>query len=360
MNQDTDEQFMRRALELARRAPFTSPNPKVGCVMVRDGRVVGEGYHEGAGRPHAEIVALSAAGDVSGATAYLTLEPCAHHGRTPPCAPALVAAGIRRVVVAMADPDERVNRRGLQHLSEEGVAVTTDVCASEARALNASYIHQRVTGRPYVSLKLALSLDGRLAAPDRSARWITGEASRTRVHRRRMEVDAVVVGSGTVEADDPALTVRAVQALRQPARILLDSTGRTPPAARLFDDGEVIVATTEHAPHDVQTRWKEAGAEVMTLPATADGVDLEALLDVLGRRGRLEILCEGGARLATSLLKADLVDRLEVHLGAVLLGRGGEEIGALGVTTMSDARRWKLLGSEAIGDDLVASYGRNH
>lgn len=358
MNADTDQQFMRRALELARLAPFTSPNPKVGCAVVRDGHIVGEGYHEGAGRPHAEIVALDAAGDASGATAYVTLEPCAHHGRTPPCASAMVDAGIRRVVVAMADPDERVNRRGLDLLTEGGVAVTTDVCEAEARALNAPYIHHRVTGRPYVSLKLALSLDGRLAAPDRSARWITGEATRARAHGRRMEVDAVVVGSGTVEADDPSLTVRAIQAFRQPARLLLDSSGRTPPTARFFDDGEVIVATTERAPHDIQMRWKEAGAEVVMLPATPDGVDLDALLDVLGQRGWLEIICEGGARLATSLLKTDLVDRLDVNLGAVVLGRGGGEIGDLGITTMSGAARWRLLGAETIGDDVVASYGR--
>ncbi|MGH2751170.1 MAG: bifunctional diaminohydroxyphosphoribosylaminopyrimidine deaminase/5-amino-6-(5-phosphoribosylamino)uracil reductase RibD [Actinomycetota bacterium] len=359
MSDQVHEHYMTRALELARRASFTSPNPKVGCVLVRDGEVLGEGHHAGAGSPHAEIEALRRAGAAAGATAYVTLEPCHHHGRTPPCVPALIDAGISRVVVAAGDPDPRVSGAGIGALAEAGVEVLSGVCESAARTLNRAYNHHRVTGRPFVSLKLALSLDGRLAAPDRSGRWITGPGARTAVQRRRVEVDAVVVGAGTALADDPALTVRDVHPLRQPARVLVDSTGRTPASARLFEDGEVVVATTEAASHDAQTGWKEAGAEVLMLPRRPEGVDLGAMLDALGRRDWLELYCEGGARLAGALLKAELVDGLELHYGSVLLGRGGPELAELGVTTIRDARRWRLLSSRSIGDDLLTSYERS-
>ena len=359
MDNRTHEQHMRRALGLAARSTFTSPNPKVGCVLVREGEVVGEGHHAGAGSDHAEIVALRGARAPAGATAYVTLEPCTHHGHTPPCAPALIEAGIARVVVAMQDPDFRVGGRGRALLAEAGVEVITGVLEGEARALNRTYIHHRLTGRPFVSLKLALSLDGRLAAPDGSARWITGPGARREAHRRRMEADAVVVGSGTALADDPALTVRAVPAVRQPARVLVDSSGRTPGSARLFDDGEVVVVTTDASSHDVQTGWKEAGAEVLVLPRSSEGVDLGAMLDALGQRNWLELYAEAGERLATSLLGADLVDRLDIHHGPVLLGRGGPEIGKLGVTAIDDARRWRLLSADSVDDDVLMSYERN-
>ena len=358
MDDRTHEQHMRRALELAARATFTSPNPKVGSVLVRGGEVLGEGHHTGAGSDHAEIVALRAAREPAGATAYVTLEPCTHHGRTTPCAPALIEARIARVVVAMPDPDIRVGGRGLAQLAEAGVEVITGVLEDEARALNRTYIHHRLTGRPFVSLKLALSLDGRLAAPDGSARWITGPGARREAHRRRAEADAVVVGSGTALADDPSLTVRDVPALRQPARVLVDSSGRTPASARLFD-GEVVVVTTNACSHEVRTGWKEAGADVLEVPRTAEGVDLAAMLDALGQRNWLELYVEAGGRLATSLLRADLVDRLDIHHGPLLLGRGGPEIGELPVTAMDDARRWRLLGADPIGDDVLMSYERD-
>jgi diaminohydroxyphosphoribosylaminopyrimidine deaminase/5-amino-6-(5-phosphoribosylamino)uracil reductase len=271
----------------------------------------------------------------------------------------LVAAGISRVVIAMLDPDARVAGGGARLLSEAGVEVLTGVREREARTLNAPYIHHRLTGRPYVSLKLALSLDGRLAAADGSARWISGPEARRETHRRRLGADAVVVGSGTAVADDPALTVRDVDAARQPARVLIDASGRTPPTARLFADGEVIVATTNQVPHEAQTAWKEAGAEVLQLPGDASRVDLDALIAALGRRGWLELYFEGGARLATSLLGADLVNRLDLHMGAVLLGRGGPELGELGVSTIAEAGRWRLIGSRSAGDDVMASYERD-
>ncbi|MDQ4057520.1 MAG: bifunctional diaminohydroxyphosphoribosylaminopyrimidine deaminase/5-amino-6-(5-phosphoribosylamino)uracil reductase RibD [Actinomycetota bacterium] len=353
------EHLMDRALELARRAPFTSPNPKVGCVIARNHEIIAEGYHRGAGLAHAEREALSKADSATGATAYVTLEPCTHHGRTSPCAPTLVSAGISRVVIATLDPDERVAGGGVRLLSEAGVEVLTGVREREARALNAPYNHHRLTGRSYVSLKLALSLDGRLAAADGTARWISGPDARRETHRRRHGADAVVVGSGTAVTDDPSLTVRDVEAARQPARVLIDASGRTPPTARLFAGGEVIVATTDHAPHEAQTAWKEAGAEVLQLPGHAARVDLDALIVALGRRGWLELYFEGGARLATSLLRADLVDRLDLHMGPVLLGRGGPELGELGVSTIAEGGRWRLLECKGAGDDVMASYERD-
>ena len=351
-----DEHFMGLALERARSVPHASPNPRVGCVIVRDGEVVAEGRHEGPGAPHAEAAAL-ACGDAEGSTVYVSLEPCVHYGRTPPCARALIDAGPARVVVAMADPERRVDGRGIEALRDAGIEVTVGVRSAEAEALNRAYTHQRRTGRPQLTLKLALSLDGRLAAPDRSARWITGPEARRRVHARRHVADAVMVGAGTVLADDPSLTVRAVEAARQPASIVVDACGRVPATARLFANDNVLVATTDRTPHEVQTRWKETGAEIVVLPQSGFLVDLRSLLDQLGRRGVLDLLCEGGAALATSLLAADLVDVLELHHGPLLLGRG-PSLGDVGVGTMTDARRWRLCEVGRAGEDVVTSYAK--
>jgi diaminohydroxyphosphoribosylaminopyrimidine deaminase / 5-amino-6-(5-phosphoribosylamino)uracil reductase len=357
----SDEQFMARALELARSVPFTAPNPRVGAVVVRDGAVVGEGRHRGAGTPHAESMALAGI-DAAGATLYVTLEPCNHHGRMPPCAPAIVAAGVARVVAAIADPDPKVDGRGFAYLRDHGVEVVTGVLEAEARRLNAGFLTHRTTGRPLVSLKLALSLDGRLAAPDGSARWITGEAARGRVHARRREVDAVVTGSGTVLADDPELTVRAVPSDRQPARVILDARGRVPADARLFSvSGDVIVVTTDASGHDEQLAWKEVGAEVLILPAGPageSGVDFGALLDALGRRGWHELYFEAGATLAGALLQAGVVDRLELHYGAVVLGAGGPALADVGVETIGSAPRWRVVNVEQLDDDVIVELER--
>lgn len=356
-----EERFMHRALELALSAPFTSPNPRVGAVLVRDGRIIGEGAHLGVGSPHAEAVALQAAGDARGATAFVTLEPCNHKGHTPPCAPALVEAGVSRVVIALVDPDERVSGSGLDLLRDAGLVVETGLLEERARSINAAYLHHRTTGRAFLTLKLALSIDGRLGAADGSSRWITGAEARTLVHRRRLEADAVMVGSGTIVADDPELTVRAVPAARQPVAVVVDGSGGTPPGSAVFrGHDEVIVATHPGVPHENQLAWKEAGAEVLVLPSPdpEGGVDVAALLRELGRRGMVEVYCEGGARLATRLLALDLVDRLEVHRGAVVIGEGGPSIGSLGSSSMSDATRWRLTSSQALGDDLVTTYER--
>ncbi|MBW3595444.1 MAG: bifunctional diaminohydroxyphosphoribosylaminopyrimidine deaminase/5-amino-6-(5-phosphoribosylamino)uracil reductase RibD [Actinobacteria bacterium] len=354
----SDETFMRRAIELALEPEFTSPNPRVGAVLVRDGKVIGAAAHEGPGHPHAEAVALRAAGDARGATCYVTLEPCAHHGRTPPCAPALVDAGVEKVVAAIEDPDDRVAGEGFAYLRSNGVAVTVGVLAQEAADMNVAYLHQRRTGRPLVTLKLALTLDGRLAARDGSSTWITQEEARVVVHARRQEVDAVMVGAGTVVADDPALTVRNIRARRQPARVVVDSSGRTAPTAAVFDAGaEVIVVTTDAAAHDRQTAWKEAGAEVVVLPRGDDsGIDLDALVDEFGRRSWLEVMCEGGGELATTLLRRDLVDRLELFYGGVVVGSGGPAIGDIGVSSIADARRFRLVTHERLGNDVRVVY----
>ena len=345
--------MMRRALELAARPPFTSPNPRVGAVVARDGGIIGEGFHEGAGSAHAETVALDSV-DARGGTLFVTLEPCIHEGRTPPCAPAVAAAGVERVVTATTDPDRRVRGRGIEYLRAHGIAVDVGLLEREARVMNAPFFHHRITERPLVTLKLALTLDGRMAAPDGSSQWITGTGARRRVHARRAEVDAILVGSGTVVADDPSLTPRSVEAPRQPAKVVVDASGRLALDARfLAGPSEAIIATTRDVSHEIQTAWKEAGAEIVICDRVPEGVDLSALLAELGRRGFLEIYCEGGAVLATSLLRADLVDRLELFYGGVLVGRGGRDIGDIGVDQLSDAARWVTHSVERIDDDIL-------
>ncbi|MDQ3659465.1 MAG: bifunctional diaminohydroxyphosphoribosylaminopyrimidine deaminase/5-amino-6-(5-phosphoribosylamino)uracil reductase RibD [Actinomycetota bacterium] len=347
-----DERFMARAIELARAVPRPSPNPRVGAVVVRHGTIVAEAVHKGPGRPHAERTALEGI-DATGCTLYVTLEPCSHQGRTPPCAPAVAEVGIHRVVAAMEDPDERVKGRGFDLLRAAGVEVSVGVLASEAAALNSAWMHQRTTGRPRVTLKLALSLDGRIAASDGSARWITGSAARAHVHTRRAEADGIVVGAGTVAADNPQLNARGSAEVCQPARVVVDAVGRTTALARVFATGaQVIVATTRRCSHETQTAWKETGAEVVLLPADRSGVDLGALVLELGRREWLEIYCEGGARLASSLLRERLVDRLELYYGPVLLG-SGPGISGLGIEAMTRAARFRLLETRRFEEDVL-------
>ena len=352
-----DELHMARALELARLAPFTSPNPRVGAVLVRDGAVIAEGAHLGAGTPHAEAVALSGV-DARGATLYVNLEPCNHQGRMPPCAPAVAEAGVTRVVAALADPDPRVSGGGFAYLRDRGIEVSEGVLADSAAWLNAPFLHHRRTGRSFVTLKLAATLDGRLAARDGTSRWITSEETRRFVHVRRLETDAILVGSGTVLADDPSLTVREVEAPRQPLAFVVDSRGRVSAEARVFAGGDVVMVTTVSCPHDRQLEWKQAGAEVVVLPPGEGGVDLDALIAEGGRRGLLELFCEGGATLATHLLRQGFVDRLELHLGPKMVGEGGPSLGDLGVGTMSSALGFELFEAHVSGDDVVATYAR--
>jgi diaminohydroxyphosphoribosylaminopyrimidine deaminase / 5-amino-6-(5-phosphoribosylamino)uracil reductase len=362
---DPDEAWMGRAVALAEGGRGrTSPNPMVGAVLVRDGRVVGEGFHRAAGLAHAETAALAAAGELAaGATCYVTLEPCAHHGRTPPCADALVAAGVARVVAAMADPDPRVDGAGLARLRAGGVEVVTGVGAEAVAEQNAAYLTHRRLGRPRVTLKAAASLDGKVAAPDGTSRWITGPAARADAHRLRAEADAVLVGAGTALADDPRLTVRLPgHAGRQPLRVLADAAGRVGTGGHLFDgEAATLVATTPTAPAAAVDAWKAAGAEVLVCKEApvGQGVDLEDLVRALGERGVLELLVEGGPRLQASLWAAGLADRLVWYLAPLAIGGAGAPglLGGAGAATLADARRLRLASVDHLGDDLrVVAY----
>jgi diaminohydroxyphosphoribosylaminopyrimidine deaminase / 5-amino-6-(5-phosphoribosylamino)uracil reductase len=363
--QDQDEAWMGRAVALAEGGRGrTSPNPMVGAVLVRGGRVVGEGFHRAAGLAHAETAALAAAGELAaGATCYVTLEPCAHHGRTPPCADALVATGVARVVAAIVDPDPRADGAGLARLHAAGVEVVTGVGAGAVAEQNAAYLTHRRLGRPRVTLKAAASLDGKVAAPDGTSRWITGPAARADAHRLRAEADAVLVGAGTALADDPRLTVRLPgHAGRQPLRVLVDAAGRVGTGGHLFDgEAATLVATTPTAPAAAVDAWKAAGAEVLVCKEApvGQGVDLEDLARGLGGRGVLELLVEGGPRLQASLWAAGLADRLVWYLAPLAIGGAGAPglLGGAGAATLADARRLRLASVDHLGDDLrVVAY----
>ena len=370
---DPDEAWMARAVALAEGGRGTvSPNPMVGAVLVRDGRVVGEGFHRAAGQPHAEALALAAAGAAAaGATCYVTLEPCAHHGRTPPCADALVAAGVARVVAAVSDPDPRVDGAGLARLRAAGVAVAVGAGAEAVATQNAAYLTHRRLGRPRVTLKAAASLDGKVAAPDGTSQWITGPAARADAHRLRAEADAVMVGAGTALADDPRLTVRLPGWTgRQPLRVLVDAAGRVGADGRLFDgEAETLVATTQAVPAAAVEAWKAAGAEVLECPAVSvrggsggalggppvgQGVDLHHLTRALGERGVLELMVEGGPRLQASLWAAGLADRLVWYLAPLAIGGQAAPglLGGEGAATLAGARRLRLASVDRLGDDL--------
>jgi diaminohydroxyphosphoribosylaminopyrimidine deaminase/5-amino-6-(5-phosphoribosylamino)uracil reductase len=363
--QDPDEAWMGRAVVLAEGGRGrTSPNPMVGAVLVRGGRVVGEGFHRAAGMAHAETVALAAAGDLAaGAICYVTLEPCAHHGRTPPCADALVAAGVARVVVAITDPDPRVDGAGLARLRAAGVEVVTGVGAGAVAEQSAAYLTHRRLGRPRVTLKAAASLDGKVAAPDGTSQWITGPAARADAHRLRAEADAVLVGAGTALADDPRLTVRLPgHDGHQPLRVLVDAAGRVGTGGHLFDgEAPTLVATTPTAPAAAVDAWKASGAEVLVCKEAMGGVDLEDLARRLGERGVLELLVEGGPRLQASLWAAGLADRLVWYLAPLAIGGAGAPglLGGAGAATLADARRLRLASVDRVGDDLrVVAYPR--
>jgi diaminohydroxyphosphoribosylaminopyrimidine deaminase/5-amino-6-(5-phosphoribosylamino)uracil reductase len=312
---------MARALRLARRGLFTTtPNPRVGCVIARDGEVVGEGWHRRAGEAHAEVLALQTAGEAArGATAYVTLEPCSHHGRTPPCADALIRAGIKRVVAAMRDPDPRVAGRGLAALAAAGIAAECGLMEAEAAELNAGFVSRILRGRPWVRLKLAASLDGKTALTNGESQWITGPAARRDAHRWRARACAILSGIGTVLADDPQLTVRGVTTGRQPLKIIVDARLELPLAARVLAAGEVLVA---HAAADEAraSALRRRGAELLCLPDGAGRVDLASLLASLARRGINELHVEGGRRLNGALVRLGLADECLFYLAPCLLG----------------------------------------
>lgn len=344
---------MARALQLAARGLYTTmPNPRVGCVLVKDGRVVGEGWHERAGEPHAEIHALRAAGEAArGATAYVSLEPCSHHGRTPPCANALIDAGVGRVVAAMRDPNPQVAGRGIELLTLAGVTAEVGLLEAEARELNIGFVSRMTRGRPWLRLKTASSLDGKTALNNGQSQWITGEAARADVQRWRARSCAILTGVGTVAADDPQMTVRGLEIGRQPRKVILDSRLRTPASARILAGGALVIGAVDLP--DRRAALSAAGAEVLLLPGEGGNVDLAAVLAELGRRGINEVHAEAGAVLNGGLLAAGLVDEWLAYLAPKVMGDAARGLfGLPELTEMAGCRDFRLHGLAQVGGDL--------
>lgn len=361
---DTDRAHMRAALGLARRGLGNVwPNPAVGCVIVRDGRVVGRGWTQPGGRPHAETEALAMAGEgARGATAYVTLEPCSHHGKTPPCAEALIQAGIARVVAAIEDTDPRVSGQGFDLLRAAGIEVKTGVCADAARELNAGFFLKQREGRPLVTLKLATTLDGRIATHSGESKWITGAAAREAGHLLRAENDVIMVGSGTALADDPELTCRlAGLEDRSPVRVVLDGRMRLPLTSRVVVTATEIptwLLTLEGGDPDRIAAYQDAGVEVVEVPEAPDhSVDLAAALAILAESGVTRVLVEGGAHLAAALLRAGLVDRLAWFRSARLIGGDGLPAAVgFGVDHLAQTPRFERVEICPVGGDVMEIY----
>nr|WP_281844095.1 bifunctional diaminohydroxyphosphoribosylaminopyrimidine deaminase/5-amino-6-(5-phosphoribosylamino)uracil reductase RibD [Sinisalibacter aestuarii] len=355
---------MALALALGRRGHGqTWPNPAVGCVIVKDGRIVGRGATRPGGRPHAEVVALAQAGAAArGATAYVTLEPCSHHGKTPPCADALAEAGVARVVVALTDPDPRVNGRGIARLRAAGIEVTEGVLADEARADQKGFLSRVTLGRPMLTLKLASSFDGRIATASGESQWITGPEARRLVHALRMRHDAVMIGAGTARADDPALTVRGLGAARQPVRVVLSRNLDLPldgQLARTAPDVPVWLVHGDRADPALISAWTGLGARLIPVPVTRGQLDPGAALAALGKAGLTRVFCEGGGALAASLLAEGLVDELVGFTAGLALGAEGRPaLAAMGVDRLADAPRFDLVETRAAGGDVMHRWTR--
>ncbi len=354
-----DAHYMARAIELARKGLYTThPNPRVGCVIVRDGQIVGEGWHVRAGEPHAEVHALRAAGALArGATAYVTLEPCSHHGRTPPCAEGLVNAGVARVVAAMQDPNPEVAGRGLKRLADAGIEVRCGVLESQARALNQGFLKRMEHGLPFVRVKLAMSLDGRTAMASGESQWITGPAARSAVQRLRAQASVVITGADTVLADGARLTVRAdelgldaeqtaLAMSRAPLRVLIDGRLRVPLDAPFFKAGPALVATCVPPAEQYRT-----GPECLVIPGENGQIDLRQLLLALAARDVNEVLVEAGPRLAGAFAEQGLVDEYQIFIAAKFLGSTARPLLELPLTRMSEASELKIIEMRAVGDD---------
>ncbi len=356
---DADERFMRRALALAARGEgLTAPNPMVGCVLARDGEIVAEGWHKGAGTPHAEAEALRDAGDgARGATAYVTLEPCNHWGRTGPCAEALIEAGVAEVIYAMADPNAEA-AGGAATLRAAGVAARGGLCEPEAAALNRGWLHRLRAGRPYVFAKFAASLDGKIATHAGHSQWITGPAARARGHDLRAGVDGVIVGANTVIADDPALTARpSGRETRRPLRIVLDSAARTPPGAQVYDraGAGALLAVTDATPRARLDGFRGLGVDILTLPKDAHGrPDAEALLQALGARGLNAVMIEGGGAVLGAFFDAGLIDEVWAFIAPVVIGGAGKTpVGGVGAARLDEAFRLDAVEIEQLGPDML-------
>jgi diaminohydroxyphosphoribosylaminopyrimidine deaminase/5-amino-6-(5-phosphoribosylamino)uracil reductase len=357
-----DAAYMARALELARKGVYsTHPNPRVGCVIVKDGAIVGEGWHVRAGEPHAEVHALRQAGDkAKDGTAYVTLEPCSHHGRTPPCADALVNAGVARVVAAMQDPNPDVAGRGLLRLMNAGIAVQSGVLEGEARALNKGFLKRMEHGLPYVRVKLAMSLDGRTAMASGESQWITGPEARSAVQRLRAQSSVVLTGADTVLADNARLTVRpdelglnaeltALASTRPPLRVLIDGRLRVPLDAPFFKAGSALVATCAAA--SARGRYHDEGHEILALASSGGHVDLRKLLTELAARGVNDVLVEAGPKLAGAFTRLGLVDEFQLFVAGKFMGSSARPLLDLPLAQMSEALELKIIEMRAVGDD---------
>lgn len=359
-----DARFLALALSLGRRGQgLTWPNPSVGCVIVRDGRIMGRGWTAPGGRPHAEPQALAQAGEAArGATAYVSLEPCAHHGKSPPCAQALIAAGIARVVAPIPDNDPRVSGRGFEQLRAAGVEVSTGLLAEEAARDHAGFFRRITEGRPALTLKLASSFDGRIATASGHSQWITGPESRRAVHGLRARHDAVMVGAGTARADDPMLTVRGMGARRQPVRIVISRLLDLPLMSQLARSAQEVplwICHGAHADPALREAWAGLGAKLIECPLVGRQLDMRAVLAALGEAGLTRVFCEGGGALAASLLAADLVDELVGFTAGLPIGAEGlPAIGALGLSSLDEARRFSLVETRAIGGDVMHRWQR--
>jgi diaminohydroxyphosphoribosylaminopyrimidine deaminase/5-amino-6-(5-phosphoribosylamino)uracil reductase len=359
--EDGDRAFMARTLELAAAGRGrVSPNPMVGAVLMKEGRIVAEGFHARAGAPHAEVVALEVAGEAAGgATLYVNLEPCCHQGRTPPCAPRIVASGVRRVVAATLDLNPRVAGRGLALLREAGVATEVGVLEAEGVRLNEVFFTYMTSGRPFVTLKAAVSLDGKIATVTGESRWITGEEARRRVHEMRNEVDAVLVGIGTILRDDPLLTTRlGIPGQRDPVRVIVDNLARLPVKARVINPASAaltLVAVGPKAPASKVERLREAGVTVLVLEQSGPRISLAALMQALAAREITSVLIEGGGEIHASALAEGIVDKVAFLLAPILIGgkTAPSALGGPGIEKLADAVRLRDVRFTPLGEDLL-------
>ncbi|MEL6839157.1 MAG: bifunctional diaminohydroxyphosphoribosylaminopyrimidine deaminase/5-amino-6-(5-phosphoribosylamino)uracil reductase RibD [Pseudomonadota bacterium] len=356
-----DDRYMALALMLGRRGlGRVWPNPSVGCVIVKDGRIVGRGQTADGGRPHAETRALAAAGAAArGATAYVSLEPCAHHGKTPPCTDALIDAGIVRVVIGLQDPDPRVAGKGVAMLRAAGLRVTENVLADQARYDHAGFLSRITTGRPFVTLKLAATLDGRIATATGESQWITGPAARRAVHMMRARHDAVMVGAGTVRADDPSLTVRGLGITQQPVRVVVSRAAKLPDTSQLAQTARDVPVWLCHGPEAQTDAWATLGVRSLPCDVSAGQVDPVSLMQNLADAGLTRIFCEGGGMLAASLLHAGLVDELVAFTAGKAIGAEGmPAIAAMGLDRLAHAPQFTLHDVQKIGPDICHRWRR--